>query len=397
MAEQTRSGQDASEHVSQLDGDAAENDGRSRNIISDDTMPAIIELLVLDELEATDAQKSRGGEHIPEATRDQFLPQSSNRHSQHVRQVSQGKVMTAAQFEMYRNAVGMHSRAAASDDEDSQDEYDDKDEDEEQKRAAATKQRQRQQAYLKAQRLERSKISGGEEKKQPEASPEVEAAFEGWNAQSRTPSPMLNAPSSRGSPVILQDDDDDVPLALLIRSRTPSGAEAGRPRLGSHGNQLNHHNHQFQPHRFVERPQTRLRSHSPGPQLHSYPTLAVPSSHLHVPNHGMNHQRGASTGLSMSMGNHSLMSLGSQSHLHPQNYGLVHQRGASMGLNMGLGNHSLQSLSPQPQMQRPHSSGGLIAAIDHLQSPSLRKDHFGPPKDFLGMPVNPPKFYGRWT
>jgi hypothetical protein len=363
MARESRSSAQAGASAPQFAGDAAGHASPRDAIVSDDTMPAIIELLVLDEAATGNAGSSDN--HDTRQNNESQLPASS--HHQHSRQTSREKVMTAQQFEMYRRAMDMHHTAAADDE--SQDEYEDKDDDEEQRKLAAAKQRQRQEAYLRSRQRERSKVSGGEEKKPAaEKDASIGIVFETWNEINKTPSPPVDVPSS---PSVYDDDQDDVPLALLKRSHTPGSMYPGgnpAPNGRRYHSQPLQHSQTFQhtqPTYFVERPQTRLRSHSPGPQLRPLPVLqpmARPQSQmLAAPSHGARHRKGN-----------------------------------SVGINMTMGNASLLSLAPQP-VQRPHSSGGLIAAIDHLQSPNTHGYKLGPPKDFLGMPVNPPKFYGRRT
>lgn len=267
--------------------------------------------------------------------------------------------MTAAQFEMYRRALDMHHGDTGSDGGDSQDEYVDDDDDEKQK-SAASKQRQQQEAYLRNRRFERSKTSHVTPK--PDANMGMD--FGSWDPQSKTPSPTLQPLTARSSPGIqTDDDDDDIPLAFLKNQMSRPGETAERRYPAVRRDHSHQHQH-LQPFHFVEHSQTRLRPKSPNAQMRSPTPVLQPVSRAQSP--------------------------------MPQNYGAMHRKNSSMGLNMSMSNASLLSLS-QPSHQRPHTSGGLIAAIDHLQSPGPRNHHLNAPKDFLGIPVNPPKFYGRRT
>ncbi|KAH7317026.1 hypothetical protein B0I35DRAFT_434429 [Stachybotrys elegans] len=316
----------------------ARDEGPSKDsIISDDTMPAIIELLVLDQVESAKANTTNGAEAISQTKN---VAPENVRHS---RQLSRDKVMTAAQFEMYRRAFDTHHVNMGADDDDSQDEYEDKDDDDddERRKLAASKQRQRQASYLANRRVGRSKVAGGENKP-PQADAGISRAFESWDDLSKTTNAIPTISFDSRSNSTSQDDDDDVPLALLKRSQTPTFDRALNARPGAHSRSSSYQHHPVQPYRFVERPQTRLTSHAPKPSLQPLPVLQ-PS--LYPPHQGMGHRRGGSTGVSMTMSN-----------------------------------ASLPSLVAQPVYQRPHTSGGLITAIDHLQSPNTRPSRYSPPR-----------------
>ncbi|KAM0268713.1 hypothetical protein ACHAQH_009911, partial [Verticillium albo-atrum] len=262
--------------------------------------------------------------------------------------------MTAQEFEMYRRSKMMHQHEVDDDSEYSQDDDDDLSEvDDRQKKQEAFQHRERQQAYIAELRYNRRKVSGGSDgtpgTKLAADSPGVsDASVENWLSTCSKPQPGAEKTNVQPANTAAQDDDDeDVPVGLLMKARGSKIDEAPRkqrsPKSTLHPSM---------------RPHTRASSRqlvipSPQPRAHARPLMPSPSQTA-----------------------------------------LGHPYGQSVYMN----NASASQLSVQrPQMVRPHTSGGLVNRIETLESPSPYNKRRTEQDPWLGPPVNPHRFYGRET
>lgn len=116
-----------------------------------------------------------------------------------------GKVMTAAQFEKYRQeqerlkSVGYKKAESAADDE--EDNYEDEDEDEEEKRREQARQRKKQEAHMTVYRQQMMKITG-----------DVMATPQRPGLVATQSTPNLSLDNNVADP---EDEDEDIPLAIL--------------------------------------------------------------------------------------------------------------------------------------------------------------------------------------
>ncbi|KAH7014645.1 uncharacterized protein B0I36DRAFT_355828 [Microdochium trichocladiopsis] len=147
---------------------------------------------------------------------------------------SQGKIMTSQEFETYRQSKMMHQDELDSESDDSHDEEDVNEADERNLEEEAFLHRQRQQAYVAEQRLNRRKVSGGEGSQTPERRPAVgfsvvlDISVETWISASTSAQSGLEKPEVGHPASLAQEDDDDVPIALLTRRQHTSGGLVSR-------------------------------------------------------------------------------------------------------------------------------------------------------------------------
>ncbi|KXJ84715.1 hypothetical protein Micbo1qcDRAFT_199065 [Microdochium bolleyi] len=230
---------------------------------------------------------------------------------------SQGKIMTSQEFETYRQSKMVHQDELDSESDDSHDEEDVNEADERNLEEEAFLYRQRQQAYIAEQRLNRRKVSGGEGSQTPERRPAVgfsvvlDISVETWISASTPAQSGLEKPEVGHPASLAQEDDDDVPIALLVKSRAVNDEPA--PKKRSPQNTLH----------LSIRPHTSASSRqlaTPLPQPHAYLRPFTP-----FPN--------AAT------------------------------RGHHHGHSLAVNNASQLSL-PRPQTRRQHTSGGLGSRIE---------------------------------
>ncbi|KAM0498098.1 hypothetical protein ACHAO3_002878 [Verticillium nonalfalfae] len=266
--------------------------------------------------------------------------------------MSQSKIMTAQEFEMYRRAKMMHQHELDDESDYSQDENDLDDVDERQTKQEAFQHRDRQQAYIAEQRYNRRKVSGGGGVGQPDtgARPEspavADASVETWlSACSKRQSSSDKTLADQVNAAPADQDDEDVPVALLLKARGAKKNE-GHQKERSPQNTLR-----------PPRPHTRASSRqlaTPSPPQPRAPTRSV------TPSPGL-----TATG---------------------------HQYGHTMHMN-----NSSQISLQRPHMPRPHTSGGLVSRIETLESPSPWNKRRTEQDPWLSAPLNPHRFYGRET
>ncbi|KAF3359180.1 hypothetical protein VdG1_02203 [Verticillium dahliae VDG1] len=334
------------QHRDDFRDDAAEENQPYPGLFSQDTMPAIIESLVIDDVVSDDGKQTS-----PEQTG------VSNEYRGHRRQrssaSSQSKIMTAQEFEMYRRAKMMHQHELDDESDYSQDDNDLDDVDERKTKQEAFQHRDRQQAYIAEQRYNRRKVSGGGGVGQPDtgARPEspavADASVETWlsacskrqsSSSDKTLADQVNAAAA-------DQDDEDVPVALLLKAR-------GAKRNEGHQKERSPQN-TLRPPRPHTRTSSRQRA-TPSPPQPRAPTRSV------TPSPGL-----AATG---------------------------HHYGHTMHMN-----NSSQISLQRPSMPRPHTSGGLVSRIETLESPSPWNKRRTEPDPWLSAPLNPRRFYGRET